>query len=219
MFNDWMRPCLRPRAAPRSPNLTLDPVVDIQVVEEGAESLATYADVPIAFRVDEVLDVERAVRGDVPLGARRVDGQVIKDYDAIPGNHPREWWTRHRVATWGIFAARIGATRVGGAVVVAGDAQLMPDGRGDEAVLWDIRVLPAARRRGVGAALLAAAEAWARARRRRTLTVETQDVNVPACRFYAANGFTLRSVRRGAYAALPAEVQLIWAKELGTTVR
>ena len=46
------------------------------------------------------------------------------------------------------------------------------------------------------------------------LKVETQDINVPACRFYAANGFELREANRGAYGNLPNEMQLLWYKQL-----
>jgi ribosomal protein S18 acetylase RimI-like enzyme len=42
------------------------------------------------------------------------------------------------------------------------------------------------------------------------LEVETQNVNVPACRFYAQLGCELGAIRRHAYAELPDEVQLVW---------
>jgi hypothetical protein len=44
----------------------------------------------------------------------------------------------------------------------------------------------------------------------RVLKVESQNTNVPACRFYAGRGFLLRAVRRGAYPELPHEIQLLW---------
>jgi GNAT superfamily N-acetyltransferase len=90
----------------------------------------------------------------------------------------------------------------------------MLEGRDDIALLWDIRVAPTARRRGVGAALFRAAEAWARARGAAWLKVETQNVNAPACRFYVRQGCTLGAVHRFAYPALPDEVQLLWYKRL-----
>ena len=59
------------------------------------------------------------------------------------------------------------------------------------------------------------------ARRRgcRLLKIETQNVNVAACCFYAAQGCTLGGVNRFAYlgaygAAHPDEVQLIWYYDL-----
>jgi GNAT superfamily N-acetyltransferase len=83
-------------------------------------------------------------------------------------------------------------------------------GRRDLAVLWDLRVAPAARRRGVGAALFRAAAAWAAARGCAQLKVETQNVNVPACRFYARQGCVLGAIDRFAYPGLPHEVRLLW---------
>ena len=70
------------------------------------------------------------------------------------------------------------------------------------------------RRRGVGAALLDAAERRAVNRGASQLRVETQQINVPACRFYLRHGFSLESVRPDAYPDLPEEVQLLWRKSL-----
>ena len=139
----------------------------------------------------------------------------MKDYDALPGNHPLDWRTRFDVRGWGVLVARRDEERVGGAVIVARSADVaLLQRRADVALLWDIRVAPAVRNRGIGAALLSAAEAWARTRGARALEVETQNTNVPACRFYARHGFVLRTVRRGAYPELPDEVQLLWCKVL-----
>ncbi len=88
------------------------------------------------------------------------------------------------------------------------------DGQEDVAALWDLRVAPAFRRRGVGTALFAAARTWAKAGGARRLDVETQNVNVPACRFYALQGCTLAAIHRFAYAECPEEVQLIWTVPL-----
>jgi hypothetical protein len=48
------------------------------------------------------------------------------------------------------------------------------------------------------------------------LEVETQNVNVPACRFYARMGCTLGAINCFAYADAPDEVQLRWYKPLST---
>ena len=88
------------------------------------------------------------------------------------------------------------------------------EGHGESAVLWDIRVSPDARGQGVGSALFQAAEAWAKARGCRQLEIETQNINVPACRFYARQGCVLAAVYRFAYPDLPDEIQLLWHKDL-----
>ncbi len=90
----------------------------------------------------------------------------------------------------------------------------MLEGRDDLAVLWDFRVAPQERRTGVGSALFAGVERWARSRGCTELKVETQNINVPACRFYRSRGFTLRDVKEGAYPELPKEIQLLWYKRL-----
>jgi GNAT superfamily N-acetyltransferase len=66
----------------------------------------------------------------------------------------------------------------------------------------------------VGRALFVAAEAWAVARGCKQLMVETQNVNVDACRFYAAVGCELGAIHRFAYPELPDEIQLLWFKTL-----
>lgn len=59
------------------------------------------------------------------------------------------------------------------------------------AVIWDIAVDPPFRRRGIGRRLIAAAIAWARGRGLSGVMLETQHINVPACRLYESCGFVL----------------------------
>lgn len=75
-------------------------------------------------------------------------------------------------------------------------------------------VAPAARGQGVGTRLMRHVEQWAQERGCRTLKIETQNINVPACRFYARGGCTLGAVLLHAYPELPDEVQLLWYKDL-----
>ena len=91
----------------------------------------------------------------------------------------------------------------------------MLENRSDLAVVWDIRVSPDLRGRGIGAALFDSAEKWAETQGCRQLKVETQNINVAACRFYASQGCSLGAIHRFAYPELPDEVQLLWYKTLG----
>jgi GNAT superfamily N-acetyltransferase len=188
----------------------------LQIREENPRHLAEYADVPIAFLVREVFEdaaIERLRHGE-DSAATAIAVPYRKDYDAYPGNHPRSWAARYDVATWLVLAAYDDGRRVGGAVLVVDDSR--PDvPRGEHALLWDLRVAVDERRRGVGGELLRAAERSAASDGARELRVETQQINVPACRFYLGHGFSLESVRAGAYPDLPDEVQLIWMKTLG----
>jgi GNAT superfamily N-acetyltransferase len=134
----------------------------------------------------------------------------VKDYDAEPANHPTTWPARFDVAHWGVLTAWVGGKHVGGAVVVA-DSRIETGARSvGLATLWDIRVVPNRRGDGIGTGLFRAAEGWSRARGALWLKAETQNINVPACRFYARLGCVLGSVDRFAYPNLPDEAQLVW---------
>jgi GNAT superfamily N-acetyltransferase len=146
---------------------------------------------------------------------RPVSRPYRKDYDGVDAERPMSWATRFDTSRWGVLVARKGGKRVGGAVFAADTPGVdLLEGRRDLVVLWDIRVHPDARGRGVGTALFRAGERWAIARGCRELKIETQNVNAVACRFYARQGCELRRVNREAYPELPGEIQLLWHKRL-----
>lgn len=192
----------------------------IDVSERPLSDLEGYADISIAFEVNRVLDIAASTDklGEFVLAERSLDVPYIKDYDAISGANPSQWSTYFDVANWGVFAASVAGQRVGGAVVAFDTPGLtMSEGSardGGDAVLWDIRVSPEARGQGAGAALFRAAAEWARARGCRQLRIETQNTNVPACRFYARQGCVVEAVHPFAYPELPHEIQLLWRKDL-----
>ena len=93
----------------------------------------------------------------------------------------------------------------------------MLQGRKDLAVLWDLRVQPDLRGNGIGTKLFIHAAEWARQRKCKYLKIETQNTNVPACRFYARLGARLGGVDRHGYAGCPSienEVMLLWYYDL-----
>ena len=186
----------------------------IDLLEEPMSRLIEHARIAIAFEVDRVLDVTEGPAG-FALSERSLATPYRKDYDALAGNAPTRWATEFDVSRWGLIAARSDGRRVGG-VVVAFDTPgvTMLEDRRDLAVLWDVRVAPDFRGRGVGSALLRASVVWAGARGCREMKVETQDINVAACRFYERQGFSLRVVRRSVYPACPDELQLLWYRDL-----
>jgi GNAT superfamily N-acetyltransferase len=186
----------------------------IEVVQEHPPDIAAYAKISIAFPVVEVARIPDVPARATQLTAERVATPYLKDYDAL-GNGPLSWRSRFDLTHWTFFAAYVNGERAGGAVVVYGAPDVdMLERRSDVALLWDIRVAPAHRGTGVGSALLEQVEAWARENDAQWIEVETQDINVPACRFYARHGFELRVVNPDAYAELPNETQLLWYKRL-----
>ena len=190
--------------------------MSLQFISEPPSCLPEYARVPIAFEVTERLEPVAPGRVGWSWRTRPVAQPYVKDYDAHPGQHPRDWTRRGDLGDLWFAAALLHGRRVGGAAVVMNAATTMGDivRQADVALLWDLRVAPDCRRRGVGRALLAFAESHARANGRRGMAVETQDINVPACRFYASADYTLTHVNPRAYPNLPDEAQLIWQKDL-----
>jgi GNAT superfamily N-acetyltransferase len=189
----------------------------IALTEEPMAALSEYARVPIIFTVDRVLDVTSRDdgRGGFVLSERRLDVPYEKDYDAIAGEGPLQWGRRFDLSKWALFTARITNRIVGGATVALDTPGLtMLERRHDLAVLWDIRVAPNARRQGVGSALFQRVEAWAPLHGCRQIKIETQNTNVPACRFYERQGCRLQVIDRAAYPQLPEEIQLLWYKDL-----
>ncbi len=171
-----------------------------------------YAAIPVAFTVETRFAVHRIEGG---LGGllffdEKVPAPYIKDYDGIPGEEPGNWTNRFDLSQWVIVGA-YEQERLVGAAAVAPNFE-----RAETAVLWDIRVHTDYRRQRIGRQLFLAAVEYARERGQRRLEIETQNINVPACRFYAALDCELGTVRSYAYAGFPDEVQLIWYKNLRT---
>ena len=189
----------------------------VEIREETAAALPEYSRVPIAFLVKSRFRVD-LVRGGLG-GLALVEEPVtpfVKDYDAnreVP--RPVGWAVRWNIANWGILGAFDGEQRVGGAVIAWNtDGVDKLYGRTDLAVLWDLRVRPERRGTGIGTRLFAHALAWARQRQCREILIETQNINVPACRFYARQGCELGAINRYAYPDLPDETQLLWYKNV-----
>jgi ribosomal protein S18 acetylase RimI-like enzyme len=185
----------------------------VEIVEESAARLLDYGSVSIAFRVERRYRVECVQNGlgGLVLVEEPVGVPYVKDYDSQTGG-PQTWSNRWDTSRWGILGAYESTRRIAGAVIAWKTPELVLTGdQAESAVLWDVRVDPEFRRRGVGGQLFRQVADWCRARSCRRLEVETQNTNVPACRFYARHGCELVAVDRHAYRDRAAEVQLVWA--------
>jgi ribosomal protein S18 acetylase RimI-like enzyme len=191
--------------------------MDLSIVEQPvtAETLAAYATVSIAFSVESQLRVDLIDRGlgGVGLTEEPVEPPWVKDYDVTEA--PARWADWWDLSNWTIFAASDGEQRVAGAVMAWNTPGVnFLRRRIDTAALWDIRVDPLYRGRGIGSLLFERGVAWARARGCSHMRVETQNINVRACRFYQARGCRLGSIGRHAYREFPDEVELVWCLDL-----
>jgi GNAT superfamily N-acetyltransferase len=189
----------------------------VKIVEVGPEALGEYASIPIKLDVKSSLQVElvEGGLGGMLLHSVPVEKSYVKDYDSY-GELPTDWPVKFDVSNWGFFLALEG-TKPAGAAAVAFDTvgMNMLDARRDLAVLWDLRTHPA--HRGVGIPLFRYAAEWSRKRGCHQIKIETQNINVPACRFYHRMGCQLGDIRRFGYAAVPSvahEMMLIWYYDL-----
>lgn len=188
----------------------------VEIIEEAVAALPQYEKVPIAFRVESRFLVTPIDSG---LGGLRFIEEAVapylKDYDVNESARPSQWRNRFDISHWGILSAFKGAQRIGGAAVAWKTPELnMLEGREDLACLWDLRVDPDYRSEGVGHQLFNRAVGWARERLCTRLKVETQNINVPACRFYARQGCELKGINWYAYGAALGEIQLLWYREV-----
>jgi len=190
----------------------------IETCEFGIDLLSEYAAIPIAFEVRSIYQVEAVDKGlgGLRLVEQPVSSPYIKDYDADVDGPPTAWPRQFDMRNWGFLLARETQTAhpIGGAAIAWNTNGVnMLEGRSDLAVLWDIRVRSEYRGQGIGSLLLTRAADWARQRGCTQLKIETQNVNVPACRFYASQGCELGVIHRHAYAGWPHvadETMLIW---------
>lgn len=182
----------------------------IQIDEVSMALLDEYSRIPIRFEARSIFDVELLDNGlgGIKLVEKKI-GSFVKDYDV--NEKPSDWPKIFDVKNWGFFLAHDENQNVGAAAVAFNTNGVhMLEERSDLAVLWDIRVRPEVRGRGVGKTLFEHAAHWSRQRGCRHMKIETQNINVPACRFYQHMGCELGVIHRFAYAEFPNEVMLNW---------
>ena len=113
--------------------------MSIQIHEIGPDQLHCYEQVPVAFEVKSVLDVQAldSGLGGLLLCQRPVEPGYIKDYDAdYEGERPSDWPELFDVRNWAFFLALKGEQPMGAAAVAFDTPGVhMLGGRRDLAVL------------------------------------------------------------------------------------
>ncbi len=187
-------------------------MAEITIVEESiTHYLPEYAHISSAFSIAHILQI-RVVNGGlggILLDEVAVSPTIIKDYDTV--ENPSCWAAQWDISKWGRLTAYSDHHRVGGCLLAYNTEGVeILEGRTDLTALWDIRVAPDFRRRGIATKLFTAAVIWAQQRSCTGMKIETQNNNVTACRFYQAQGCILQRITRFAYPMFPDETQLIW---------
>jgi len=189
-----------------------------RVVQQPPKSLDTYGFIPIRFQVDSKLRLQDLVKS---YGREILEDPVEpywKDYDLIPSEHPAILASRFDTTDWGVFNAFSNDSHVGGAIVACKTPGFEAMGATPaSAILVDLRVHPNFRGQGMGSLLFVAAADWAHTNGCHELLVETQDTNVPACKFYSAMGFKLASADPTGYGPDTPEAKLIWRFEFASS--
>lgn len=185
----------------------------MDIIEISPSGLVEYASIPIAFEVKRIFAVNLIEAG---LGGISLTETSVKPYwkNYDESGSPLGWLSEFDIQNWGIFLAKEEGRTVGAAAVAWNTNGVdMLEGRRNMAVLWDIRVAIDSRRCGIGKDLFQKAVTWSRAHGCVKLKIETQNINVNACRFYAAMGAELGDIRRFAYhedESARDEIQLNW---------
>ncbi len=189
----------------------------IAIAEISPDRLSEYNRIPQRVEVRSIYQIELINQGLGGMLLREVPVKTpyLKDYDAY-GELPSDMPEKYNVQNWGFFLAMAGDTPIGAATVACDSTGVfMLEARRELAVLWDIRVCP--EYRGAGILLFRYAAEWARQHGCTQMKIETQNINVPACRLYQRMGARLGEIRRYGYAAIPAvadEVMLNWYLDL-----
>ena len=184
----------------------------------GPDQYRDYAAIDPSYEVASVL---RIVPREGGLGGLQfLEEDIIPPYakgSDSAEDSPSSWPPAKEPGEFAAFLAMEGDLAVGGAAVVVNPTgAFLFERREALAGLWDLRVRPGHRRTGIGTQLLTRAADWARERACTQLRIESQNVNVAACHFYARR-CTLGGVERYGYAACPDvahEAMLLWYLDL-----
>lgn len=193
--------------------------MSLRIEQGGSELLEAYSRIPSAFLVTSIFEVILIQKGlgGIELVEKPVE-PYIKDYDSYIDGPPTAWPQHFDMHNWGVLLIWQFDQPVAGATIARGTAGVnMLEERQDLSVLWDIRVHPEYRGKDYGNLVFDMAAQWARQHGCIEMKIETQNINVPACHFYARQGCVLSSINCYGYRNVPEvrhETMLIWYYKL-----
>lgn len=175
--------------------------------------LMDYAEIDPSFEIRSYLKadpIDGGIRG-IFLEEKSIE-PYVKNYDMIEGNNPMDWEGIIDLNKAILLFASNEGENIGGAILLFNWDEMEED----TATLWDIRIDSKYRRNGIGKELLERSMNKAKDKFCKLFFIETQNTNVPACKFYAANGFKVSRIDLLGYSEpeVRHEVKLVWYKEI-----
>ena len=198
--------------------------MDISIQPVSKALLEEYSRIPSGVEVNSVLDIEllQDGLGGIVFRERELDNPLMKYFEEEP-DEIIIWPETFDTSNWAIITAEEDGKLIGGLAVACRNPEIVNNrilmGIDDLAVVWDIRVHPDYRRQGIGTKMFRKAIDWSRNKGYKQMSVETENTNLPACRFYIKQGCRLGGINRFAYYHYPAysqEIQLEWYVGLQT---
>lgn len=185
--------------------------MNIEIKEVTKEHLEEYAKIPMLVKVNSKFELKKVDKG---LGGITFNEIVVAEYikDLSLYDKPLEWNERFDISNWGFLIAYDNDLPIGGATLAYDTEGVnMLSNRRDITVLWDLRVAPEYKSKGIGSKLFSYAVNWSKERNCKQIKIETQNNNVPACKFYAKQGAILAEINEYAYYGEDdEEVMFIW---------
>jgi GNAT superfamily N-acetyltransferase len=192
--------------------------IEIETLKMNKKNLEIYSVIPISFEVKTILNVEQNNDGlgGMIFHEKQINQPYTNNFDEQ--EKPVSWGDMFNTENWCMFLAKNGDTPVGGIIIACKSPEVrMLEGRNDLVDVWDIRVVPDFRYKGIGTTLFQKAITWSRDEGYKQLKVETQNVNVRACKFYIKQGCKLGGINRFAYwnsQLYKSDIQLLWYIDL-----
>lgn len=186
----------------------------IEVRNETASSLPEYDLLSANISVTHVYEVLERPEEPPTLLLKPLPKPAWLHYDQL-SRPPSLWPTLWDTDGWRFIGIFADGQRAGCATIACGAKQLaLRDGRSDVALLWDMRVAPQYRRRGLGTVLLRAVVSALKHEEVTKLKIRTQNTNVAACCLYARAGCRLVGAEPNSYRGDASELDLIWLLDL-----
>lgn len=173
--------------------------------------LDEYSRVSIGFIADSIYELDRLYSGLEGIRLREISvDRFEKNYDTESHN-PSHLKKKFDTDNWRVITAVDQGEMIAGAIIAYNTNGInLLEGKQDLALLWDLRVNPDYRGQNIGTKIINEVKSWAIEQQCTRVKIETQNINVKACKFYVKQGAILTGYNMHCYNDNPDEIQFIW---------